>query len=779
LENSNAQSSLDLIPRAPLRLRPFPVPPAPPPSVPAPVAAPESGGLLDYLQVFRRHAALIFGTAAAAGLLGFLATLPLKPVYRAKATIEVQSPNDNFLSARDLDPTAGSNNADSWVETETRVLQDDALLGRVAMKLDALFRPAKLGPATRFRDWAAALGFKAGTRPRVLTEDEAIARIRENLTVTNAPQSHLVDIQFDSIDPKFAADFANALASESIEQNLDARWGAAQKTAEWLARPMAELKANLARSATALQDFARTAGLILNDDKGDTAAEEKFRQIQEELSRAQADRALKQSRYEIAAAAPLESLPDVTEQSTLRDAQAHLTELRRQEAELAATFTPGYYKLKNIRAQIAQLEAIVQRERATLLEQIRNEYQAAARREKLVQANYQQQANLVSDQGAKAIQYETLKRELETNRALYEAMLQKVQEAGVISTIRSSNIRIVSAARVPTHPVKPKPLWNTGAGLLAGLFLSAALVLIRDQTDRHIRIPGDAARHLNLLELGAIPSRRLERKIPVRPGRPVILEARAKGHSRYGTWRWVRRQHLRLADWGDEGSVLAESFRSTVASLWFAGKRGKQLRLFVVSSPAAHEGKTTMTTNLGVALANTNRRVLLVDGDLRRPQLHRVFDLPNNFGLANALEDDRPIEDYLFSELFQPTPVEGLFVLTSGSGAVNVASLRYQERLAELLLRFRLEFHAVLIDSPPALELSDARILGGLSDGVILVFRAGKTSREVAAATLRRFQEDGIPVLGSVLNDWNPKDAPYGYAGAYSAYRYASGGGSR
>jgi succinoglycan biosynthesis transport protein ExoP len=779
--NPNEHSDRELIlRRRPAEIRPMQGYVAAQPIMPLPAPPPESGGLLDYIRVFRRNAGLIFGVALGAALLGYISTLPQKPVYRAKTTMEIQSPNENFLNVKDLDPGTTDAVSDSYVETATRILKDDTLLERTALRLGVQFRPEQLGPSTRFREWAAQVGLGRWVKPHTPSRDEAIARIRENLSINNAPQSHLVEIQYDSIDPKFAAEFANGLASESIEQNLDARWEAAQKTAEWLAKPIAELKANLAHSAAALQNYAGNAGLILNDDKGSTAAEEKFRQIQQDLSSAQADRALKQSKYEIAQAAPLESLPDVVDQGTLRDAQGRLTELKRQEAELAATFTPTYFKLKNVRAQIAQLDTIVHRERTSVLERIQNDYQSAARREKLVQIDYQEQAKLVSQQAAKAIQYETLKRELETNRTLYEAMLEKVKEAGIVSTIRASNIRIISLARVPSSPVKPMPLFNAAAGFLAGLFLCTAFVLIRDQTDRRIRAPGEAASYLNLLELGTIPSRKLERRIPERTRVVVKLEGRAtRDASGLRAWQWVRRKPVRLADWGDEGSILAESFRSTLASLWFAGKRGKQLRVFVVSSPAAHEGKTTMTTNLGIALANTNRRVLLVDGDLRRPQLHKVFDLDNGFGLANILEGERPVEDYLFAELFQPTSIEGLFVLTSGVGAANIASLRYQDRLTDLLLRFRLEFHAVLIDSPPALELSDARILGGLSDGVILVFRAGKTSRDVAAATLRRFHEDGIPVLGSVLNDWNPKDAPYGYANAYASYRYSYGGASR
>jgi receptor protein-tyrosine kinase len=213
----------------------------------------------------------------------------------------------------------------------------------------------------------------------------------------------------------------------------------------------------------------------------------------------------------------------------------------------------------------------------------------------------------------------------------------------------------------------------------------------------------------------------------------------------------------------DVTSPLAESFRSALASLWFAGQTGKRPRVFVLTSPNAREGKTTLTSNLGIALANTNRRVLLIDGDIRKPRLHSVFNVSNAWGLGNLLEDDCPVEDYNFEDIVSPTAVAGLYVLPAGAGEVNVSSLRYHERLTDLLARFRLEFHAVLLDTPPMLEFSDARVLGRLSDGVIMVVRASETSRDDAAAVYRRFQEDGTPVLGSILNDWNPKKSNSGY----------------
>ncbi|MGA3026479.1 MAG: GNVR domain-containing protein [Bryobacteraceae bacterium] len=770
----NKNRDVGLIPpRAPVEIAPVHVPMAPVPLAAPPVLAqPHSGGLLDYVSIFRRNVRLILGAALAAALLGYVSTIPLKPIYRARTTIEVQAPNENFMNVGELDPSAaGGNSADTYVETQARILQDDAALERTAARLRVPYRPEVLASPTRFGEWKAHMFPGRSARPAALTRDETLGRLRANLTVNATPQSHLVEIQYDSVNPEFAAEFANALANELIDQNLDARWNAAQKTAEWLAGPMAELKRNLEASAAALQNYAATAGLILNNNDGSTAAGDKLRQVQEELSRVQADRALKQSRYEIAAAAPPDSLPEVIDDAGLRDARNKVNELKREDAELSATFTPAYFKLKTVRAQMAEMESIARQQRTVVLGRIRNEYDEARVRENLVRANYEEQAKLVSDQAAKAVHYETLKRELDSNRTLYETMLQKVKEAGIVSAIRASNIRVISQARPPASPVKPAPLFNTAAGLFAGLFLSAAFVLIKDQTDHTIRMPGDAALHLNVVELGAIPSRKLERRLLPHKRLITLRKENARGGE---AWQWFQREPVGVADWGEFGSLLAESFRSTLASLWFAGKRGKRLRVFGVSSPSAHEGKTTLTVNLGVALANTNRRVLLIDGDLRRPQVHRIFGLENDRGLADVLGEDRPIEDYAFEELFRETAVEGLYVLPGGHGAANVASMRFHDRLADLVMRARLEFHAALIDTPPALELADARILGGLTDGVILVLRSGRTSREVAAATLRRFQEDGIAVLGAVLNDWNPRHAPYGYGSAYASGRYTS-----
>ncbi len=398
-------------------------------------------------------------------------------------------------------------------------------------------------------------------------------------------------------------------------------------------------------------------------------------------------------------------------------------DLSRNQTDLAA---------RQLAYETAKSSAQVQPE---TVNRLRNEYEAAQRRASLNAPNY-----------------DALKREVDTNRTIYEAALQKQKEAEIDAASQPSNIRVISPARRPTRPSRPEPLWNAGVGLLAGLFIGLAFVFIRENTDRSLRAPGDISTYLNLPEFGAIPSAELDLVQPLSRHKDWAIDIGPKHAS-----------DIEMASCSNETSRMAESFRSALASLWFAGQNGKRPRVFVLTSPSAREGKTTLTSNLGIALANTNRRVLVIDGDIRKPRLHTIFNVSNSWGLGNLLEDNCPIEDYLFEDIVLSASVPGLYVLPAGSGDVNVSSLRYHERLTDLLMRFRLEFHAVLLDTPPMLEFSDARILGRLSDGVILVVRASETSRDDAAAVYRRFQEDGTPVLGSILNDWNPRKSKRGY----------------
>ena len=268
---------------------------------------------------------------------------------------------------------------------------------------------------------------------------------------------------------------------------------------------MEDVRIKLEKSEDELQSYAQASGLLFTSEK-DNVAEEKLRQLQEELSKAQADRVAKQSKYELASTAPPESLPEVLDDATLKEYQVKLTDLRRQLAELSSSLTPAHPAVKKVQAQVTALEAALEKERANIIQRIRNEFESAQRREHLLAANYASQARLMSEQAAKVAHYNILKSEVDTNRQLYDSMLHNVQEAGMTSALRASNIRVVDSAEPPTRPYKPSIVLNSALGLLAGAFFGIVFVVVQERADRTIQGPGDTTIYLDVPELGAIPS---------------------------------------------------------------------------------------------------------------------------------------------------------------------------------------------------------------------------------------------------------------------------------
>lgn len=725
--------------------------PATPPAASAAAAAEPGMGPGLWGCLWRRKLALS-AAATAGALAGLLFSLPQTPIYQARASIEIQGRNENFLNMKDVDPAAGNDSAEAYLATQISMLQSESLLRRVVAKMKLVERPEFRPHRNLLTGW-----FQAPLPPA----EAARETLAKHLKVRQPRGTRLVEILYDSPDPALAAELVNTLASESIEHNLEQRWNAAQRTGEWLTRQLQDLKGQLKQSEDRLQGYAQSSGLLFISDKG-SISEEKLRLLQEEYSKAQGQRAAQQSRYEIAISSPVESLSEVLDSAVLRSHQIKMGELRQQLAELGSSYTPAYYRVKRLQAQIAEAESALAKERANILHRISNEYQAAKRHEALLAAAFLEQTRLVSGLAGKAVQYNMLKREVDTNRNLYDAMLQRVKEAGIASAMRASNIRVVDAAEPPARPDRPQPVLAAGLGLVAGLLFGVALVIARGRADRSLRTPGDAAACLRVPELGVIPSLVADPWLASlgrgwRLTGPLKLAGGASSQS-----------SVELATWQQKPSLMAESFRATLTSILLAGGSDRPAPgVVVVTGPALGVGKSTVASNLAIALAEIRRRVLLIDADLRRPRLHEIFEVPNTRGLSDLLAEEaegRP-EEYL-----QPTRVPGLWVLTAGSCAGGVGSLLGSARLSGLLAALREDFDMLLIDTPPMLHMADARVLGNCSDGVILVVRAGQTERETAQAAARRLAADGTTVLGVVLNDWNPRQT--GESGYGEYYKY-------
>lgn len=721
--------------------------------------------LLEYWKLVRRHKWMILLMAFLGALAGLLVALPQTKVYRSQTTLEIQPFNENLLNTRAVDPSASSADyysAETNIPTQIKIIQSDTLVSRVVTKLKLDRNPEVLEQPGRISVWRRALGLPEP--PAVSDHEKAVGMASGSLSVRILPLTRIVAISSDSIDPQVAANFANTLANEYIEQSIEVRWQSTQRTSEWLTRQLEDVKIKLQKSEDQLQSYAYSTGLMFTGEKKDSVDEEKLRQVQEELSKAQAVRFTRQSQFGIAVSGRAEALPEVFDNDSLKS-QDKLTDLRRQHAELRSAFAPGHYKVKAVEAQLKELETALAKERSNLAQRMRNEYEAAVRHEKLLHKAYAGQSKLVSEQAVKAVQYNILKREVDTNRSLYENLLQKVKEYGIASAMRTSNIRIVDPAKVPTFPYKPDLAQSTRLGLLAGAFLGVVFAFIRDRADRTLQAPGEAPLYLNAREFGVIPSAGSERKQRIYGHRQALLGLQIdSGDGKPANAHNGRNGHLsecvELVTWQQNPSRLAESFRTTLASILFSTDNGHSPQVIVVTSCSPMAGKTTVTTNLGIALAEINRRVLLIDGDLRKPRLHHLFHLENNRGLTDLLLEKDPVEEYPLESLAQRTEIPGLHVLSSGTSTHSISNLLFSTRLPQLLKRFKREFDTVLIDTPPMLNLSDARVLGRLSDGVILVFFARSTSRDAALTAVELFREDHTPVLGTILNHWNPKRNP-------------------
>jgi capsular exopolysaccharide synthesis family protein len=723
-------------------------------------------GIADYIRILRKRAGTIILVTFVCGLLGIVSFLPQTPLYRASAQVEVQPINEELGYSRDLSPSssAGSNFPDFDLATEVKVLSTRTLLDRVILKLDTDPNLRIQPPVDRLAGWRQALHLPASAVPE---RRQAIEMAAASVQAKSNKLSRVIEIQCDSQDPKLAAAFANTMATEYIEQSIETRWQAAKHTGEWLSRQLDEIKGTLEKSEDQLQGYATAMNLVFAGDKDRTnVSQEKLSQVQAELSAAQGDRVSKQARYELATSGSPEALGQVVDDATLRVYDSRLLDLRRELADLSSTLGPAHYQVRKVQAQITEMEADQKKARQRIVDRITNDYKEADRREKLLQTAYQSQAGVLSDQASKVTHYNILKREVETNRQLYESLLQKVKEAGIGAALRASNIQVIDRAQAPSGPFAPDLRKGVALGLLMGLFGGLGLVVVQERINRRIEAPGETAFYLDVPELGVVPAWSID-KVGITETRRLFAGG-LRGENGAPAITAFRRSQ----------SLAAEAFRAIVTSILYVGRK-RPVQVIVVSSPGVSEGKTTVVSNLAMGFAETNRSVLVIDADMRRPRLHEIFNLPNETGLADLLARREPLtsKDLLLGAL--STDFAGISVLPSGKAGSGAASLLHSVRMDDLIAHARQQFDVVLIDTPPILHLADARIVGSLADGVLLVVRAGQTSRDAVLSIKRRLVEDGVQILGSALNDWNPKAAgSYGYesyAHYYSSF-YTKGG---
>ncbi len=712
------------------------------------VAAEDWNSLLEGLRsLYRRKRVIAVTLLAGVGLALWISKTQAR-MYESSASLEVQGVNDDFLNIKDINPAApNANSPETYVQTQADILQQDAIVERAAAEVNAASWPEYRTSPGMWDKLRASLGWKTQEPVR---SPNIVRAIKHNLKIRSNRESRIITIVFDAQDPQHASDFANTLAKVFIEQSVEARRGAAEQIKNWLKPQLDAQRRKVVDSDQALDAYARANGLMFTQGQ-QSLAEQKLQQVQDALSKATDDRILKQSQYEVAA----KNSEGPTDDPALKDLDTKIADLKGQLAEQESILTPDNFKVVKAKAQIAKLEEARRQQVERIQLRAQDDFRASLARESALTKVNAQQSSLVSGLSDKITHYNALKHEADTNRQFYESMLAKTNEAGVAATVRQSNIRIAGPAEPAPVPYKPNTPLNLGVGMFAGLSLGVGLVLVQERANRRPRAPGDAGLAPGLQELGAIKKFESSGSLP----RKLL----GLGNGVHALERITFEQGR--SEW-------SESFRATVASILWAKNGGDAPRVIVVTSALAGEGKTTVACNLAIALAEISKGALLIDADLRRPRIHSIFDLPNGFGFADVLNGSGADDDASLTAAIRKLPAPNLYALPSGPCPKSVFSLIYSERTNEVLQKLRGQFDYVIVDAPPCLQFADSRLLARHADGAVLVVRANHAEKKTAVAAAQRLIFDGVKLLGTILNDWDPAAAGGGHYGyQYSKYR--------
>jgi len=688
-----------------------------------------------------------------------------KPVYRAKALIEIDKEDPSVANPQELFQL--DEVSDAYLETQYKVLASDDLAERVIHQL-GLDRQAEFLPSSLASRWRASATPASPPVPPVdsaavpdpLVQETVLTHFQDRLDIRPIRRSRAVELRFDSQDPNLAARAVNAVVENYIQKNFEARWGAAQKASGWLSQQLQDLKAKLEKSQDDLHKYAADNGLLyLVTDKGqeESIVNQSVREIQDELTKAEADRFEKESIFRLVQSGDYASLPGVFDNKLLQDLTVRLADLQREHAQLAATFTEDYPKVKETQSQIAEIQSSLERERWRAAQKISNDYFAALRREKLVRqafAEKQAEANQIAE---KSVQYGILSQEVDTNKGLYEGLLERLKEAGVTAGLKASNIRIVDPATVPYKPIAPNYPLNLGLAAFLGLGLGVSMAFLKEHLDQTIRYSEDVFHFLGVPVLGFIPTfgalNGRKQKGVARADRELIFGLAGSRAVEGGA---LIEDHPRHDLGIHKGSAFSEAFRELRTSVILSAS-GRFANSILVTSAQPGEGKTTVAVNLAFSLAQLGKPVLLVDADMRRPSIQKYFP-----------ESGSQLSSYLagrgaWQQMVFPTPISRLHVLHCGPIPENPSELLSSDRMRALIQESMATYRFVILDSPPLLNRADSRILGSMVGATILVVKGGETPRQVVQYAESQARSVGTNLIGVVLNNRDSSLNDYSY----------------
>jgi succinoglycan biosynthesis transport protein ExoP len=717
--------------------------------------------IAEYLGMVRRHwklvAVAVLIALAASGV--HYAMTPKQ--YMASATIQIER--------RNLSPV-GSNSS-PWFEnfwnlefypTQYELLQSRGLAERVVKSLDLMSDPA-------FNPRAGAR--TEGTGATTAEEDEATLgslalQLKGGLSVEPVRSTQLVRLSFRSSSPEFAARATNAFAESFIDMGVEDRYASAGKASTFLSSQIETLKQEISDKESQIQAFSRRTDIMTLDPATDVTLQ-RLQSLNGALMDAKKVRIERESRYYESMNAPPEAVADSLAPGVIGGLRTQQLQMEREYETKLKTFKPEWPEMVTLKADIDKGKQHIESVVREMVQKARSsayaDYQAVLRQEQSLTAELETAKKLAIDQSSSAVQYTNLKVEIQTRRELLDQLLRQQSETEVavrLQDTRESNVRIIDQALVPSGPFRPSLRKDLTYGLLLGLLFGVGIALLIEFLDRTVKAPEEIERRFGLPTLATIQD--------------IADVGKTYGYSAYGYGYgdtpsgeqprvragkkaapagWLEKKkgtpnatpQIELVPHERPRTLISEAYRSLRTALLLSSAR--ELKVVAVTSAVAGEGKTATASNLAVVLAQLGRPVLILDCDLRKPRLHQVFHVSNRVGLVNQLTGTADLETVIL-----PTEVPNLWVLPSGPTPPNPSELLSSERMRELLRTLRGRFDYVIIDTPPALAVTDSTLVGVLVDGVVLTLRSNKVTREEARMVRDRLRQADVKILGAVLN---------------------------
>lgn len=701
----------------------------------------EDGGPIDlraiWSAVYRNRLKLII-TMVVALLLGLLVTFLSTPIYRAEARIQIEQQAAEILAGNDVEPSADSPlDGDRFLQTQLDIIKSRTLARQVAESL-GLYRN---------NDFLTKMRIKPAEEPRgaynlVQTRREQVVdALQRNLDVELPVESRVAVLSFDSPDRQLSARVANSFADSYIVGNIQRKFNTTAYARRFLEEQLRQTRQRLEESERAQIDYARSAGLIdassgANDGQATgprSLTTANLVQLNQAYALASANRVSAEQRWREAQGTALLSQPEVLANPAIQTLIQERSKLQAEYAQNAKRYLSGYPGQAQAAAQIETMSSQIDRLARGVRDGIRQQYTIAAAQEKALERDLDRLKGTTLTEQGRGVRANILRREVDTNRALYDALLQRYKGVSATAGASSNNVSIIDRADPPIKPVSPRLLLNLALALFAGMLIGVGYVVLREHFDDAIRTADDIESELGLSMIGLVPMLNTDQN----PNAEL--------------------QKVR--------SEMSEAYYALRAALELATDKGAPHSLMITSSGPS-EGKSTTSYALARGFAHIGRRVLLIDADMRKPAQHRNVGLPNKAGLANLLARQATLQDVL-----QQTDTANLAFVAAGPSPINPAELIAGVGFAALLEQVKGNYDIILVDAPPVLGLADAPTIAAQVEATLFVVQANHARGRQARVALMRLKAARAYIIGALLTKFDAKTLgqsnDYGYSYSY------------